>query len=400
MNTAQNQIPELNPLPDGWFLNGSGIAAETLAIWANERPCLFSNTRVWVNQNDLQVMADGIAAIEQVLHDPRYQAVSDGSPGVLFGYDFHLGKNGPQLIEINTNAGGAFLTASLGEAWADREGQSLAPRKQVLQSMFEQEWLAVSGYAPTCLLPPGLLVIVDESPAAQYLYPEFELCRRWLSELGWSVVIASPDQLVWDGETLMLNGQAVSMVYNRLTDFSLEAPAVLALKLAYEASAIVLTPHPQLHATMADKSHLVTLADDAYLASIGIGVIERQRIAKVLLPCAKVSPANAETLWQHRKTGFFKPVAGYGSKAAYRGDKLTKRVFEEILAGDYIVQQIVPPSERVIQLGDETHTLKLDIRNYTYQGQVLGVVARLYQGQTTNFRTPGGGFAPVYSAPV
>jgi hypothetical protein len=22
--------------------------------------------------------------------------------------------------------------------------------------------------------------------------------------------------------------------------------------------------------------------------------------------------------------------------------------------------------------------------------------ARLYQGQTTNFRTPGGGFAPVY----
>lgn len=24
--------------------------------------------------------------------------------------------------------------------------------------------------------------------------------------------------------------------------------------------------------------------------------------------------------------------------------------------------------------------------------------ARLYQGQTTNFRTPGGGFAPVYEA--
>jgi hypothetical protein len=24
------------------------------------------------------------------------------------------------------------------------------------------------------------------------------------------------------------------------------------------------------------------------------------------------------------------------------------------------------------------------------------VVARLYQGQTTNFRTAGGGFAPVY----
>jgi hypothetical protein len=28
------------------------------------------------------------------------------------------------------------------------------------------------------------------------------------------------------------------------------------------------------------------------------------------------------------------------------------------------------------------------------------VCARLYQGQTTNFRTPGGGFAPVYQAAV
>jgi hypothetical protein len=28
---------------------------------------------------------------------------------------------------------------------------------------------------------------------------------------------------------------------------------------------------------------------------------------------------------------------------------------------------------------------------------VQWIAARLYQGQTTNFRTPGGGFAPVYS---
>jgi hypothetical protein len=27
------------------------------------------------------------------------------------------------------------------------------------------------------------------------------------------------------------------------------------------------------------------------------------------------------------------------------------------------------------------------------------VTARLYQGQTTNFRTPGGGFAPVFTVP-
>jgi hypothetical protein len=40
--------------------------------------------------------------------------------------------------------------------------------------------------------------------------------------------------------------------------------------------------------------------------------------------------------------------------------------------------------------------LKFDVRDYAYDGAVQWVAARLYQGQTTNFRTPGGGFAPVY----
>jgi hypothetical protein len=44
-----------------------------------------------------------------------------------------------------------------------------------------------------------------------------------------------------------------------------------------------------------------------------------------------------------------------------------------------------------------SRALKFDVRNYVYDGDVLWVAARLYQGQTTNMRTPGGGFAPVYS---
>ena len=41
-------------------------------------------------------------------------------------------------------------------------------------------------------------------------------------------------------------------------------------------------------------------------------------------------------------------------------------------------------------------TMKADLRSYTYDGKVQLVAARLYQGQTTNLRTPGGGFAPVF----
>jgi hypothetical protein len=38
---------------------------------------------------------------------------------------------------------------------------------------------------------------------------------------------------------------------------------------------------------------------------------------------------------------------------------------------------------------------KVDVRLYAYRERTLLVAARLYQGQATNFRTPGGGFAPV-----
>jgi signal transduction histidine kinase len=39
------------------------------------------------------------------------------------------------------------------------------------------------------------------------------------------------------------------------------------------------------------------------------------------------------------------------------------------------------------------------VTSYVCDGQVQSLAARLYSGQTTNFRTPGGGFAPVYVVP-
>ena len=101
----------------------------------------------------------------------------------------------------------------------------------------------------------------------------------------------------------------------------------------------------------------------------------------------------AYTLWAERKNWFFKPAAGFGSKASYRGDKLTRRVWDEIARGNYVAQKIVAPSERHVNPGSDP--LKVDIRCYAYRGEVLLYAARMYQGQTTNFRTPGGGFAPV-----
>ena len=113
-----------------------------------------------------------------------------------------------------------------------------------------------------------------------------------------------------------------------------------------------------------------------------------------------VTPEHADDLWARRRQLFFKPVAGFGAKAAYRGDKLTRRVWAEIVDGDFVAQALVAPGQRLIEIDGVQTDLKFDIRAYAYAGQVQLLAARMYAGQTTNFRTEGGGFAPVLVLPV
>ncbi len=88
---------------------------------------LFSNTTVFVSTADLDLIKQFIAAHQRITALPgwRLAALSDApeiaqhasaAQGVLMGYDFHLSARGPQLIEINTNAGGALLNMTLARA--------------------------------------------------------------------------------------------------------------------------------------------------------------------------------------------------------------------------------------------------------------------------------------------
>jgi hypothetical protein len=158
---------------------------------------------------------------------------------------------------------------------------------------------------------------------------------------------------------------------------------------------VVLTPHPRTHALYADKRNLIALSDTGQLERWGASEADRAVLRRVVPHTERVTPAQQDGLWARRRGLFFKPAAGFGARAAYRGDKLTRRVWEEILAGDYVAQALVPPSERLVGVDGEARRLKLDLRAYTYQGQVLLMAARTWSGQTTNFRTEGGGFSPV-----
>jgi hypothetical protein len=243
------------------------------------------------------------------------------------------------------------------------------------------------------------VVVVDNAPAEQYLAPEFELFRQLFTQHGITAAIADPSELSLQRGRLVHQGQPVDMVYNRLTDFSLSEPAHLALRLAHEANAVVLTPHPRTHALMADKRNLIALSQNELLLAWGANAFDRKILARSVPTTRLVTPERADELWAQRRQLFFKPVAGYGAKAAYRGDKLTKRVWADILDNDFVAQALVPPSGRMIEVDGVQTDLKFDIRAYTYAGQVQLLAARMYAGQTTNFRTQGGGFAPVIVVP-
>src|SRR5690606_7254640 len=53
---------------------------------------------------------------EALSRAPAIARLDPGPQGVFMGFDFHLCDTGPQLIEINTNAGGAMLNRALAHA--------------------------------------------------------------------------------------------------------------------------------------------------------------------------------------------------------------------------------------------------------------------------------------------
>ena len=367
-----------------------------------QQPQLFSAVAIAVDAATLEAMAEVIAAIEAVVALPAWQSrVLAWAPeiarrpvaarGVFLGYDFHLTEEGPKLIEINTNAGGGLINTYL--LAAHGRADKAARVKDAFVDMFREEWRLERGEAPL-----QRIAIVDENPDEQFLAPEFALFKELFEQHGIAAVIADPRDLVRAGNRLLCGGEPVDLIYNRLTDFALDATVNDGLRAAFETGDVVLTPHPRAHALYADKRNLMLLSDDAALTALGVDAATSAVLLAGVPQTVAVDPEKEAVFWAGRKRWFFKPPAGFGSRAAYRGDKLTKRVFEEILHGGYIAQEIAPPSEHVVMVGDSEQRMKADIRCFVYDRRIQLVAARLYQGQTTNFRTPGGGFAPVFVA--
>jgi hypothetical protein len=378
---------------------------------AATHPHLLSAQPMFLSSAHAERMQEIIRSIEAVARQPSYQSAvlefapeiarfQPGPVGVFMGYDFHLGRDGPKLIEINTNAGGALINAYILQAQraccgdmavADAMHLNLSALLAELMSSFAMEWQRQGRVGRL-----RSIAIVDQSPERQYLYPEFVLFQHLFEAHGITAVIAAPEDLSHRDNALWCGEEHIDLVYNRLTDFYFELPESKMLRAAYLAGDVVVTPSPRVHALLANKQNLTLLTDEKTLRKWDVADGLISTLLGGIPETVLLTPNNADECWARRNQLFFKPTAGFGGKAAYRGDKITRKVWGDILSAPYVAQEIVQPSARTIAIDGEFQTMKADLRSYTYDGKVQLVAARLYQGQTTNLRTPGGGFAPVF----
>jgi len=371
-------------------------------------PHLFADVPVFVAKEHAREMQRVIGAVEAVTRLPAFRdQVLANAPGiaqrlprthgVFFGFDFHIAADGPKLIEINTNAGGALLNVEMLRAQQAcctqatdflRMEPTAESRAQAIMDMFKLEWRLARGDEPL-----RMIAIVDDAPRDQYLFPEFLLFKTLFEAHGIRTLIVDARDLSVDSNSLVHRGQRIDLVYNRCTDFYFTDAAHAALAEAYRRDLAVITPHPFAHALYSNKDNLVLLSDAAALRSMGAAGADIEILARAIPRTLRVAQPE-QRWWDERKQWFFKPTSGFGSRGTYRGDKITRRAFGDVMRGTYIAQQLAPPGER--QRGAKAASFKLDVRNYVYDGKTQLMTARLFQGQTTNFRTAGGGFAPVY----
>ena len=305
------------------------------------------------------------------------------------GYDFHLTAQGPRLIEVNTNAGGAYFAwMSEQRATAGSQEHFLPRFQQRLFKSFIQEWRDFSGDQRPLLR----VVITDEKVGEQPLYPEMKECCDWLNQKGIEAQVVSTEELQATSDGVYFQGKKVDLVYNRHCDFYLETEQMSGLKDAYLAGQVCLSPNPFVYGLLADKRRMVLWSDRLALKALGLTSLQEQLLFDVVPQSMLLSEQDKDEIWSRRKKLIFKPVTRFGSRGVLMGKGITKKRFADLDPETTLVQEVVPPSVETDEHGQE---FKVDLRLFVYRKHLIGVGARLYQGQVTNLRTKGGGFAPV-----
>lgn len=370
-------------------------------------PTLISNAKVKIEPKTYDWIQKGCQAFFDLRQSERYQSyVMERIPedlrfdpknySLFMSFDYHIDVNGvPKLIEINTNAAASLLSYEL-QKLQGLEGVNSSDFYTLLKSAFEEEF-RLSG------MQGRQIAIVDEDLKNQNMYFEMLMFKSLFEQWGWSCEICEPHDLEFSKGNLRFksDGKPIDMVYNRWTDFLLRSESAKDLLCAFIERKVCLSPNPHEYLLLADKERSFDFLKEDKWDLWGLSSESRDTLKQIIPRTYKVSDFEKEDLWAQRKKFFFKPQRSHGGKAAYKGASMTKKVFEQVCAGEFVAQEFVPaPKVEAAWIDPEgkehKEAFKYDLRFYFYKDEIQLAVARLFQGQLTNFKTLGGGFAPVF----
>jgi hypothetical protein len=294
---------------------------ERMQDGAFEAQVFFANHPVFVDDHTVAQIEALVGAVQRAMARPAFvesalakapavAALDAGTQGIVHGFDFHLTDAGPKLIEINTNAGGLLLAVAQAEAQRGccdavapyvRRGVAGVSVKDALIRGFRNELALARG--PDAEL--RTVAIVDEAPASQFLYPEFLLFRDLFQSHGISAWLAEPGELEHRDGGLYLGEHRIDLVYNRLTDFYFDSVAAAALRAAYLAGGVVVSPSPRHHALLANKRHLATLSSASELRRLGVPEDDVSLLTSLVPEAELVRGGDRESLFRRRKELFF-----------------------------------------------------------------------------------------------
>ncbi len=284
----------------------------------------------------------------------QFSTFDPGNFSVLMAYDFHVtADNQLKLIEINTNGASSLLVDILFQM-NGHEDISRNFQKSIKES-FLNEFQKTS----------GKVNIIDYKYKEQNSYVEFLMFKKLFQIWGFQTELCNPEDF-----------ESADFIYNRLTDFYLAEPYSKKIKEAYLSRKTIVTPNPHEYDLLANKLRLKIFSESTSPVAQFVPTVKPFTDFKT-----------AEELWSERKKYFFKPIESYGSRGAFKGESISRKLFNEIFTKNYIAQEYVKPP-----IWNE---YKWDLRFYAYKDEIQLTAARLYKGQTTNFQEEGSGIATV-----
>jgi Glutathionylspermidine synthase preATP-grasp len=236
---------------------------------------------------------------------------------------------------------------------------------------------------------------------------EFRLVCRLAEQADLETMVATLDDLAYDGSRLMVGGSPVQLVYRRALVEALTEDSPLAIA-AREGRAVVVNPF-RVHVA-ANKKILALLQDERFEHLLTRAEAETIRQT---VPWTRILRRGRTTYgdWRFELLSFvcdnrerlvLKPATDYGGRGVMLGIETDQEAWEGAIeehvdGGDFIVQEYVPIPEEMFPTIEGGHVQmrlkRFNINPYCVGGRYVGMMTRISDQAVINVAA-GGGILP------